>query len=167
MAQNSSVFVWRASNYSRGRSDLRNDMNQVTNLNSLEKNSKFTVSFSWCCFMRHSLLWFLWCCFWSPHISSKIRFVIDCVVKLVLFVSVADSPASTLRSCLLSPVLPPSLVLGNSLPNSCVTDGCWFSFFSPFTMFSKSINDCTIIFDASSLFMIQEWCTSNRLSVLS
>ena len=35
MAQNNSLFVWKTSNYSRGRSNLRNDMNQVTNLKSL------------------------------------------------------------------------------------------------------------------------------------
>ena len=32
MAQNNSIFVWKASNYNRGRSNLRNTMNQVTNL---------------------------------------------------------------------------------------------------------------------------------------
>ena len=35
MAQNNSLFVWKTSNYSRGRSNLRNDINQVTNLKSL------------------------------------------------------------------------------------------------------------------------------------
>ena len=35
MAQNDSFFVWKTSNYSRGRSKLRNDMNQVANLKSL------------------------------------------------------------------------------------------------------------------------------------
>ena len=35
MAQNNSLFVWKTSNSSRGRSNLRNDMNQVTNLESL------------------------------------------------------------------------------------------------------------------------------------
>ena len=35
MAQNNSLFVWKTSNYSRGRSNLRIDMNQVTNLKSL------------------------------------------------------------------------------------------------------------------------------------
>ena len=34
MAQNNSLFVWKTSTYSRGRSKLRNTMNQVTNLNS-------------------------------------------------------------------------------------------------------------------------------------
>ena len=35
MAQNNSLFVWKTSNYSHGRSNLRNDMKQVTNLKSL------------------------------------------------------------------------------------------------------------------------------------
>ena len=35
IAQNNSFFVWKTSHYSRGRSNLRNDMNQVTNLKSL------------------------------------------------------------------------------------------------------------------------------------
>ena len=35
MAQNNPVFVWKTSNYCRGRSSLRNDMNQVANLKSL------------------------------------------------------------------------------------------------------------------------------------
>ena len=35
MAQNSSLFVWKTSNYNRGRSSLRNGMKQVTNLRSL------------------------------------------------------------------------------------------------------------------------------------
>ena len=52
----------------------------------------------------------------DPHFLSVVRFVVDRVAKLVLFVSVAeadDSPAATLRSSLLSPLL----------SNSCVTDG--------------------------------------------
>ena len=35
MAQNNSLFVWKTSNYSRGRSNLRNGMSQTTNLQSL------------------------------------------------------------------------------------------------------------------------------------
>ena len=35
MAQNNSLFVWKTSNYGRGRLNLRTDMNQVTNLKSL------------------------------------------------------------------------------------------------------------------------------------
>ena len=95
----------------------------------------------------------------DPHISSIVRFLVDRVAKLVLFVSVAeadDSPVPTLRSSLLSPLLPLPLILGNSLPNSCVTDGCWLSFISHFAMFTKSISDCTILFDAFSLLIILE-----------
>ena len=100
------------------------------------KNSKFTESFSGGCFMRHRLPWFLWCCFWSPY--------------FVLVAEADDSPAPTLKSLLLSPFLPPPLILGNSLPNSCVIDGCWFSSICPFVRFTKSINDCTISFGAFS-----------------
>ena len=75
MAQNNSLFVWKTSNYSRGRSNLRSDMNQVTNLKSLRytpgKNRKSTGSFSWGCFMRHRLQWFLWRCFWSPYFFNR------------------------------------------------------------------------------------------------
>ena len=163
MTQNNWLFVWKTSNYSRGRSNLRNDMNQVTNLKSLGFRreriaSKFTGSFSWGCFMRHRLQWFLWCCFWSP-ISSIVRFVADRVAKLVLFLSVAeadDSPAPTLRSSLLSPLLPLPLILGNSLPNSCATDGCWFLSINHFALFIKSISNCTISFRVLSLFIILE-----------
>ena len=75
----------------------------------------------------------------DPHISSIVRFVVDRVAKLVLFVSVAEadySPAPTLWSSLLSPLLPLPLILGNSLSISCVTDGCWFLPFSHFAMFT-------------------------------
>ena len=47
--------------------------------------------------------------------------MVDRPAKLVLFVSVAeadDSPAPTLRSSLLSPLVPLPLILGNSLPNA-------------------------------------------------
>ena len=50
-------------------------------------------------------------------IFSFVRFVVDRVAKLVLFVSVAeadDSPAPTLRRSLLLPLLPPPLTLGKS-----------------------------------------------------
>ena len=95
----------------------------------------------------------------DPHVSSIVRFVVYRIAKLVLFVSVAeadDSPAPTLTSSLFSPLLHPPLILGNSLPNFCVTDGYWFSSISPFAMCTKSINECTISFGAFSLFIIQE-----------
>ena len=83
----------------------------------------------------------------DPHVSSIVRSVVDRVAKLVFFVLVAeadDSPAPTLRSSLLSPFPPPPLGLGNSLPKPCVTDGFWCSSISPFAMFIKSINNCTL-----------------------
>ena len=50
MAQNNSLVVWKTSNYSRGRSNLRNDMKQVKTLESLdftrERIANFTGSFS-------------------------------------------------------------------------------------------------------------------------
>ena len=142
MAQNNSLFVWKTSNYSRGRSNLR--------LCDTDFSGFFDVAF-------------------DPHISSIIRLVVDRVAKLVFFVSVAEvdnSLAPTLRRSLLSPLLVPPLTLGNSLPNSCVTDGCCISFISHFAVFTKSIN-CTISFGAFSLFIILEQCTGNRLSLLS
>ena len=74
MAQNNSLFVWKISNYSWGRSNLRNDLNQVTSRITgfyMGKNSKFTGSFSRGCFMWHRLQWFLWCCFWSPYFFNR------------------------------------------------------------------------------------------------
>ena len=155
MAQNNSLFVWKTSNYSRGRSNLRNDMNQVTNLKSLgftrERIANLLGVFPEVVLCDIDFSGFFDVAF-DPHISSIVRFVVDRVAKLVLFVSVAeadDSPAPTLRSSLLSPLLPLPLILGNSLPNSCVTDGCWFSSISHFIMFCKSISDCTISFGYS------------------
>ena len=126
-------------------------MNQVTNLKSLgftwkrvaslievfpdDDNDFVLCDIDFCGFFYAAL---------DPHYSSIVRLMVDRVAKLVLFVSVAeadDSPAPTLKSSLLSPLLPPPLVLGNSLPNFCVTDGCWFSSTCPFTMFPKSIKD--------------------------
>ena len=98
MAQNNSLFVWKTSNYSCGRSNSRNDMNQLTNLKSL----RFTrerianllevfpevvlceIDFS-CFFDIASLI------FNHPFCGRR-------VAKLVLVVSVAvadDSPAPT------------------------------------------------------------------------
>ena len=96
----------------------------------------------------------------DPHISSVVRFLVDRVSKLMLFVSVTeadDSPAPSLRrSSLLLPLLLLPLILGNSFPNSCVTDGCWLSLIRHFAMFTKSISDYTILFDAFSLLIILE-----------
>ena len=47
MAKNNSPFVWKISNYSRGRSNLRNDMNQVTNLPSLGFTQERIANLLW------------------------------------------------------------------------------------------------------------------------
>ena len=153
MAQNNSLFVWKTSNYSRGRSNLRNDMKQVTNLKSLgftrERIAKLLGVFPEVVLCDIDFNGFFNVAF-DPHISAIVRFVVDRFAKLVLFVSVAeadDLPAPTLRSSLLSPLLSLPLLLGNSLPKSCVTDGCWFSSTSHFAMFTKSISDCIIFVD--------------------
>ena len=151
----------KTSKYSRGRSNLRNNMNQVPNLNSCftwKRIANFLGVFPEVVLCDIDFRGFFDVAF-DPHISSIIRFVVDRIVKLILFVLVAaadDSPALTLRSSLLSPLLPPLIILGKNLPNYCVTDDCWFSFISPFPMLTKSINDCTISFGAFSLFIIQE-----------
>ena len=162
MAQNNSLFVWKTSNYSCGRTDLRNDMNQVTNLDTLGFTSERMGNLLGV-FPEVILCDIDYSCFFDvafdPLIFSIVRFVVDHVAKLVLFVSVAeadDLPVPTLRNSLLSPHLPPPLTLGNSLPSSCVTDGCSFTSIIHFAMFTKSINDCTISFEAFSLFIILE-----------
>ena len=160
MDQNNSLFVWKTSSYSRGRSNLRNDINQVTNLKSLsftwERIANLLEVFPEVVLCDIDFNRFFDVAF-DPHISSIVHFVVAYVAKLVLFVSVAeadDSPAPTLRSSLLSPLLPLPLILGKSLPNSCVTDGCWFSSISHFAMFTKSISDFTIFIEAFSLLII-------------
>ena len=144
MAQNNSLFVWKTLNYSRGRSNLRYDMKQLTNLKSLgitrERIAKLLGVFPEVVLCDTDFSGFFGVAF-DLHISSIFRFVADRVAKLVLSVSAAeadDSPAPSLRSSLLSHLLPLSLKLGNSLPNSCVTDGYLFSSISHlFTMFTK------------------------------
>ena len=163
MAQNNSLFVWKASNYSRERSNLRNDMNQVTNLPSLgfkkERTAKILevlCDIDFCDFFDVAF---------DPHIFPIPCFVVDRVPKLVLLVSVAeadDTSSPTLRTSLFSP-----LILENSLPKPCVTDGGWVSSISLFVMLNKSINDSTISFGVFLLFITLEECTGNRLSLLS
>ena len=163
MAQKNSLFVWKTSNYSHGRSNLRNDMKQVTNLKSLCFTQERIANLLGVVFPEVFLCDIDFHGFFDaaldPHIFSVVCFVVDHVAKLVLFVSVAeadDSPAPALKSSLLSPLLPPPLILGKCLPNSCVTDGCWFLSISHFAMFTKSINNCTISFGAFLLFIILE-----------
>ena len=146
MSQNNSVFVWKTSNYSRGRPNLRNDIKQVTNPESLVFTWKRTANllgvFPEAVLCDKDLHGFFDVAF-DPHISSVVRFVVDRVAKPALFVSIAeadDSPAPTLRSSLLSSLLPPPLVLGNSLPNSCGTNGCWDAVFHPSALLPCSPN---------------------------
>ena len=113
MAQNNLAFVWKTSNYSRGRSSLRNDMKQVANLKSLsfrrERIANLQGVFAKVVLCDIDFSGFFDVAF-DPHISSIVRFVVDRVAKLVLFVSVAeadDLPAPTLRrSSLLLSLLP-------------------------------------------------------------
>ena len=107
MAKNNSLFVWKTLNYSRERSNLRNEMNQVTNLKSLSFTGETIANlpgvFSEVVFCDMDFSGFFDVVF-DPHISSIDCFVVDRAAKLVLFVSVAeivDLPAPTLRSSLL------------------------------------------------------------------
>ena len=119
MAQNDSLFVWKTSNYSHGRSNLRNDMKQVTNLKSLGFSTQERIANLLGVFCEVVLCDIDFSGFYDvafdPHISSIVRFVVDHVAKLLLFVSVAeadDSPAPTPRISLLSPLLPYLLYWG-------------------------------------------------------
>ena len=101
MAQNNSLFVWKTSNCSRGTSNLRNDMNQVTNLKSLlftqERIAKLLGVFPDVVLCDIDVSGFFDVAF-DPHTSSMVRFMVDRVAKLVLFVSDAeadDSPVPT------------------------------------------------------------------------
>ena len=74
ITQNNPLFVWKTSNYSRWRSNLRNDMNQVTNLKSLgftrERIANLLGVFPEVVLCR--LHWFLWCCFRSPYFFNRL-----------------------------------------------------------------------------------------------
>ena len=99
LAQNNSLFVWKTSNYSCGRSNLRNDMKQVTNLKSLgftrERIAKLLGFFPEVVLCDIDFSGFFDVAL-DPQISSIVRFVVERVAKLELFVLVAeadDSPA--------------------------------------------------------------------------
>ena len=94
MVQNNSLFVWKTSNYSRGRSNLRNGMNQVTNLPSLGFTQERMAGLLGV-FPEVVLCDLVFCGFFDvafdPHIFPIVCFVVDHVPKLVLFVSVAEA----------------------------------------------------------------------------
>ena len=122
MAQNNSLFVWETSNYSRGRSSLRNDMKQVTNLKSLgftrERIAKLLGVFPEVVLCDTDFSGFFDAALIPYFFSRPLCGRPNC--KTSIFVSVAkadDSPAPTLKSSLLSPLLPLPLILGNSLLN--------------------------------------------------
>ena len=101
MLPNNSVFVWKTSSCNRGRANLKNYMNQVKNLKSLRFTCQ-TIANLLDVFREVVLCDIDFCGFvdvaFDSHISSIVHFVVDCVAKLVLFVSVAevdDSPAPT------------------------------------------------------------------------
>ena len=113
-------------------------MNQIINLKSLDFTRKkianlLGVSKS----------------FWSPYFCNRPFCGRKCC-KTSTNITCCRSRwfiyTTTLWSSLLSPALPPPLVLENSFSNSWWTDGCYFSSISPFAMFAKSINDFTIYF---------------------
>ena len=94
MAPNNLLFIWKTSNYSRGRSNLRNDTKQVTNLKSLsfrwERIANLLGVFAEVVLCDIEFSGFFDVAF-DPHILSVVRFVVDRLAKLVLFVSVAEA----------------------------------------------------------------------------
>ena len=80
MAQNNSLFVWKTSNYSCGRSNLRNDINQERNLKSLvfthERIANLLGVFPEVVLCDIDFSGFFDVAF-DLHISSVVRFVVD------------------------------------------------------------------------------------------
>ena len=123
------------------------------------KNSKFTGSFCWGCFMRHRLPRFLWCCFWFQYFFDRPICGRQCCKTSIICISCWSRWFTSTNPKKLTAFtsLPFTSYTGEySLPNSCVTHGCWFSLISHFTMFTKSINDCTFSFKAFSLSIVPE-----------
>ena len=138
MLQNNSVivFVWKTSNNSRGRPNVKIDMNQVTNLKSL--------GFTW---KKKANLLGVSTSFWSPCFYNCSFWGIVSVI-----VEADDLPVPTLWSSFLSPPLPPPLLPGNRLSNSCWTDDFWFLSISPFALFAKSIMSPLFFWDILTIY---------------
>ena len=99
----------------------------------MEKNSKFTGSFSWSFFMRHRLPWFLSGCFWSPcFFNSPFRGIPCCKTSIICISCWSRWFTSTNSKRLTASSSPPS-----SLSNFCITRSCCFSLISPFAKFTK------------------------------
>ena len=153
MAQNNSVFVCKTSNCSRGRSNLRNNINQVKNLKSLRftwilrllyATQTSVVSLMLLLipiFLQSSVLWYT---------VLQNQYNLNHLLKQMIH---QHQPLEALCFHLSSLHL---LYWGTVFPNSSVTDGCWFRSISSFAMFTKSTNDGTILFAAFSIFMI-DW----------
>ena len=137
MAQNNSVFVFvqKISNDSPGRPNSRININHVVNLKSLCFTWKKIANF-------HGVS----TSFWSPYFWNRAFCGIRCC-KTSTCINCCRSRwfscTSPMKLSAFTCPLPP-LVLGNNISNYCETDGCWFSFISPFAMFTKSINDFII-----------------------
>ena len=87
MAQSNSLFVWKTSNYGRGRSNLRNKVNHVTNLKSLgftrERIAKLMGVFPEVVLCDIGFSEFFVVAF-DSLISSIVRFVVDRVAKTTI-----------------------------------------------------------------------------------
>ena len=98
MAQNNSHFVWKTSHCSPGRSNLRNEMKQVTNLKSLgftrDRIANLLGVFPEVVLCDIDFNGFFDVAFY-PHMYSIVRFAVDLVTNLVLFVSVAEADDSS------------------------------------------------------------------------
>ena len=158
MTKNNSVFLWKIPNYSSGRPNLRIDMNQVTNLKSLastwKKIANLVGVFSEIALWDIDFRGFFDVAF-DPHHLFCSR---PCCKTGIICISCWSRWFTSTNPKKLSalPVLPPPFVLGKVIPNSCVADVCWLQSFSPFAMFVKPINNCTISFKRFSVLVIQE-----------
>ena len=87
MAQNNSLIVWKLQ--TTVAEDKLEKWHEPSNKSEItgfymEKNSKFTGSFSWSFFMRHRLPWFLSGCFWSPcFFNSPFRGIPCCKTSII------------------------------------------------------------------------------------
>ena len=103
-------------------------MNQVANLKSLSFTWKRIASllgvFPEVILYDIDFRGFFDVAFYPPYFFNRPFCGRPCCKTNVICIS---SPTLRLRSSLLSPLLLPPLILGNSLPNSSITGGCWFS----------------------------------------
>ena len=144
MAQNRSVFVfvWKTSNHNRGRSNLRNGMDQVTNLKSVDFTRKKIAN----------LLGVLIPIFLQPYVLWQTvlrnQYLQQLLQKQIIHL---HQPYKDLCFHL------PSLQLwywGTVFLNLAEQMVAGFHPSDLFAMFATSRNDFTISFEAFSLFMV-------------